>query len=71
MNKEEKVIFETIKSGLMDINDNLNAYEKVEAELSIKTLIDVAHYIQEANKRLERGFVEDSCSAVEEDIYFN
>lgn len=64
-NKENFIFKELIYNEIYSLIDTFNAYSKVDASLSEKTLLNVLASLQEANIHLEKGFINDACEEVE------
>ena len=59
---------EKIEKSLKSIEEKIEAYKKVDATLSDKTLSVVGFIIDLADETLEKGFVFDSCEEIEKAI---
>ena len=74
MDKNKKRIIEyknSIIQNLESITDQLNRYNTVGATLSEDTLMRVNAYLMAADRTLEKGFVNDACNDVEEQLKLN
>ena len=72
-NKEKRIIEykNSIIQNLESITDQLNRYNTVGATLSEDTLMRVNAYLMAADRTLEKGFVNDACNDVEEQLKLN
>ena len=70
MTQQDKLM-KIIKNNLMAIENNLEAYKKVNATLSEKTLFNVATYLDMTNQILEKGFIDDACDEVQSQLIVN
>jgi hypothetical protein len=70
MTRKDNLLKE-ISNKLNSICDNLLAYNKVNATLSEKTLLETLVHLSIADEKLESGFVRDSCNEIEERINLN
>ena len=65
---QENKLKASIRKKLKEIENNLDAYEKVDATLSKKTLSNVEKCLDLAGQALEVGFIEDACNEIEEQM---
>jgi ribosome-associated translation inhibitor RaiA len=65
---QENKLKASIRKKLKEIENNLDAYEKVDATLSKKTLSNVEKCLDLADQALEVGFIADACSEIEEQM---
>lgn len=70
MTRKDKLLKE-ITNKLNSICDNLLAYQKVDATLSEKTLLEIAVHLSIADEKLEKGFVKDSCDEIDNKLKLN
>lgn len=67
MTQKDKLL-KIINEKLNTICDRLLSYQKVDATLSEKTLLEVAVHLDIADDKLEKGFVNDACEEVEQQM---
>lgn len=71
MTQKNEELIELISKKLNSICDRILSYQKVDATLSDKTLLETLVHLNLADGTLEEGFVKDACNEIDEVIMIN
>lgn len=62
---------DSILKNIYEIVKRLESYKKVDATLSESTILKVSAYLKMADEALEKGFVEDACKEIDDQLKAN
>ena len=68
-----KQLKKKVADELETICNRMASYNKVDATLTEKTLIETLSYLRLADNALEKGFVKDACDEIDQQLnyYYN